>query len=693
MYNPKSDNLELPFNREIDSSLTIFLLYFLVGLVLYWNTLDSPFIFDDHHVIADLSLDEAFNKCKSPQRIIAHLSFALNLFIWGNDVRSFHIINTVIHIVTSFGVYLLLLEIIAKRTDGNSENKFIAAFLGGTIFLVHPLATQSVTYICQRYTSLATVFYIYAFYFYIKARNQYNKNNVSGTRHILWYSLSLVLLIISLLTKEFPISFPIIVLLAEVIFFRKEKHPVSTRLKWFLPILITSSMIVLLYLPKQEQNHVSIPINDFMGSSLDVYVPHWAPENISRRNYFYTQIETIWKTYMKLLVYPVKQSFDHYYIIRDNFFTAQVIWSFLGIITLIIAAILSVKKFLCFSFGIFWFFITVLPTSSIVPSKILVAEHRLYLPLIAVSFLVVEIINSIKKPHLKLIVFTPIIVTLGCLTVKRNYVWQNNYSVWKDASIKAPEKDRPHLALGDIYYDRGKLADAVVEYQKFIELNQNYSGGYVRLGRALNKQGKFQEAVIELENAKYINPSDPTIYKNLIDAYVKLDQKQKLIETYLVLSDLTPNNYYVYYNLGTTFAAVKDWDKAITSLNKAIKINSTNAQAYSNLGTVYRKIKSPEKALEYYNKALRFSTNIEELGVIHLNKGILYNAISQYENAIEEFGQALIVFPNSPSAHLSISQAYFNIKNFGKAIFYCDEASNFGAIISPEYLNKLEMYR
>ncbi len=234
MHNPKTNKLELPFNIEINRYLGIFLLYFIVGFSLYWNTLDSPFIFDDHHVIADLNIDEAFNKCKFPQRLVTHLSFAINLFIWGDEVRSYHIINTVIHIATSFGVFLLLLEIIATENAGKNNNEFMAAFIGSIIFLVHPLATQSVTYICQRYTSLATIFYIYALYFYIKARHRFSQYHVADTSYIISYGISLTLLVLSLLSKEFPISFPIIILLTEAIFFRKDKRPIAIRLKWFL---------------------------------------------------------------------------------------------------------------------------------------------------------------------------------------------------------------------------------------------------------------------------------------------------------------------------------------------------------------------------------------------------------------------------------------------------------------------------
>ncbi len=150
--------------------------------------MDSPFIFDDHHVIADLSIDEAFNKCKSPQRIIAHLSFAVNLFIWGNDVRSFHIVNTVIHIVTSFGLFLLICEILSTRNRENEESKFFIAVICSLIFLLHPLATQSITYICQRYTSLAALFYIYALYFYINAIIQNKRNDAAGF-FIIYYGI------------------------------------------------------------------------------------------------------------------------------------------------------------------------------------------------------------------------------------------------------------------------------------------------------------------------------------------------------------------------------------------------------------------------------------------------------------------------------------------------------------------------
>ncbi len=128
--------------------------------------------------------------------------------------------------------------------------------------------------------------------------------------------------------------------------------------------------------------------------------------------------------------------------------TPRVLSSFLVILTLIIVAVLCSKKLPFLGYGILWFFITLIPTSSVVPSTIIVAEHRLYLPLIGLSFSFIEIIKRIEKQLFKLIFILPAIVILGILTVKRNYVWQSDYSLWKDALIKSPKKDRPYLGTG-----------------------------------------------------------------------------------------------------------------------------------------------------------------------------------------------------------------------------------------------------
>jgi len=156
-------------------------------VAVYLNTLHAPFMFDDYqnilenpHIrLEEITLaglkDAGFNSFAS-RRPLVNISFALNYFFHGYDLPGYHIVNILIHIITGLLFYFLLRSTIIlsrKQSQGRGmmdgvDPAHVACF-AMLIWLVHPLGTQSVTYIVQRMASMAALFYILSL--------QQNKNN------------------------------------------------------------------------------------------------------------------------------------------------------------------------------------------------------------------------------------------------------------------------------------------------------------------------------------------------------------------------------------------------------------------------------------------------------------------------------------------------------------------------------------
>ena len=167
----------------------VFLLFLIVGFLIYSNTFDVPPLYDDYHIFVNRNFDNLLKGAFfANTRLVADLTFAFNQWLSGPEVFSYHMVNLIIHIGTAFLVYQLLFQILSfcgdrnasqhSSSNGTTKNAFPRlddlhfwpAFFGGLLFLIHPLATQSVTYITQRYTSLATLFYTASIVFFLKAR-------------------------------------------------------------------------------------------------------------------------------------------------------------------------------------------------------------------------------------------------------------------------------------------------------------------------------------------------------------------------------------------------------------------------------------------------------------------------------------------------------------------------------------------
>ena len=170
-------------NKLIHAALVI-----AVGLVIYANTLQVPFIFDDTGNLVEnpliIDLANFFDPARYHRyfggltsRYFGYLTFALNYRLHGYDVTGYHLVNIAIHIISALLVYRLVsLTFRACRLSGPCDSaaasgrESFVALLAALLFVAHPIQTQAVTYIVQRFASLAALFYLLSVTCYLQAR-------------------------------------------------------------------------------------------------------------------------------------------------------------------------------------------------------------------------------------------------------------------------------------------------------------------------------------------------------------------------------------------------------------------------------------------------------------------------------------------------------------------------------------------
>ena len=167
---------------------------FLLGVLIYSNSLNGEFVFDDHDSIvynpAVKSLGNAFAGI-SGNRYLGTLSFAVNYAVAGLIPFGYHVTNVLIHVMNALLVYYLItLMFLTPALSGARVSTQFVAFSTAFIFVAHPIQTQAVSYIAQRYTSLVTLFYLLAIIFYVKARIEISSESEdSGKTLFLHYLL------------------------------------------------------------------------------------------------------------------------------------------------------------------------------------------------------------------------------------------------------------------------------------------------------------------------------------------------------------------------------------------------------------------------------------------------------------------------------------------------------------------------
>lgn len=609
----------------------------LLGVTLYSNILQSPFVFDDHSSIVEDEITKNINtafKNISNSRYLTQLSFSLNYVIGGLRPFGYHLINNIIHVINATLVYYLVVltfrtpffrTYCASRLMPDTSPYFIA-FASAFIFVAHPIQTQAVTYIVQRATSMATMFYLISLLMYIKFRIQDSGHRIQDGKSnnhtsspitdrfapFFSYSVSVLCAILAMKTKQIAFTLPIIILIYEFSFFNRPLNSVlrltnSKRVLYLIPIILTMLVIPLSTLNTKEPIEINMQDIDLLSRDTP---------DISRADYLLTQFRVI-MTYLRLLVFPIDQSLDYRYPVYHSFLDMHVSLSFLFILFMIGVAIYFFSRsrsslrstqfpdsrslsphFRLISFGIIWFFLTLSVESSIVPIKDVIVEHRVYLPSIGFFIGCISFLDCmIHQQRLKLILIIIIVACLSVSTYARNSLWKDPQKLWEDVLDKSPNNVRAYNELGAIFRDEGKYAQAMEQFEKALKINKNYGVTYYNIGYIQHKLGAYENALAYFQEALRFQLNAQLhmdIYTSIGITYSEMGNDTDAVQAFKKAVEILPGSIIPYNNLGRQYIKMGKFDQAIEILEKGLRIRE-EPHLRSNLSVAFDKKKGRNK--------------------------------------------------------------------------------------------------
>jgi len=522
------------------------LLILLVGGLAYSNSFQVPFVLDDLDSIVRNPLVENPGGFlpggpgyeSIPRRWVVYLSFALNHHFGGLEVWGYHLVNLLIHLATALLLYALTL--LTFRTPHLASSRLapqapIVALLAALLFIAHPVQTQAVTYIVQRLTSLATLFFLAALVLYVVARLGAEKRGEGkgAWRTGLLLAAAATAAVLAMKSKEIAFTLPLAAALYEWCFFRGAWQ---RRLLFLLPLLATLLIIPLSILTGAGEAGTGV------GEQLR------AQTDIPRLHYLITQFRVI-VTYLRLLILPINQNLDYDYPLFTSLAHPQILGSLLLLALLAAMAVYlhsrsgiiptaAARKqqpaaaldpaLRLVSFGIFWFFLTLSVESSLIPIMDVIFEHRLYLPLAGLTpaFAVAALLISQKSKsfihgRIPLLAAALIIGSMAAATWQRNQVWSSNVSIWQDTVQKSPQKARPWYNLGTHLDGDGKAQEAIPALTRAVILDPQHAEAWHNLGLAHLHVGRSEQAVPLLRNAVRLNPEMINAIVNLAVALIQ----------------------------------------------------------------------------------------------------------------------------------------------------------------------------
>ncbi len=681
----------------------------LVGLaaVVYSNSLNAPFLFDDVPCIvenvsirklADLpTVLRSLGDGNTVQgRPLLNFTLAVNYALHGAWPPGFRLANIVLHAMSGLLVFALVRETLryGRNTEPLRPEATLIAFAAAAIWTIHPLNTESVTYIIQRAESLVAFWLL-----------------LTLTLFALWIRLGRPALLIGAIlsslagmaSKEVMITAPFVALLYDRTFAAKSWKELFAK-RWLAHAMLWLTTGLLLWILSSNSGNRGTTAGFGMG--------------ISPWNFFLTSIDAC-ATYLKLAFWPSPLIFDYGtdFVKDPTTIVPQAILVFgaaisglaigwwrpwIGFLTLVFAATLA-------------------PASSFIPVITQTrAEHRTYLPLIAlVIFVVVTVAAATRKwanPRAKVVALAAVLLVLGVLTLSRNYDYRDELSIWQDTATKRPQNDRalygaiyalrltpgvtkaeidrmieerlrelvtqrPHSSylntkLGDKLVERKAYTDALACFTAALNGDAPHPQHYAARSNIYLLQERYELALAEIDQAIDRSPlreeallnSKGVILRKLgkiSESIPVFDQALRQAPTFALAFS---NRAGSYADLGKFREAYRDFERAIELKPDSAEIRDSYAAALANDGRI-------DSALAQADLAVRLAP--EDVG-IRCRRGRILRGLGRPEEAIADFGRAIEVDPTSQQAFEGRAVARFELHDFAGCLADLKEFEKLG---------------
>lgn len=564
------------------------------GWAAHVASIRAPFVFDDGICIrenASIVTLSDWGKVLWPPvngsgvsgRPLVNLSLALN-YAWGEfDPFGYHAFNLFFHLWVGALVFSVTSRCLRRALHGNGYSESTAqwvAFVVALSWVVHPLQTESVACVIQRTEILGGFFYLLTLWAFVRG--------VESSRAGWWWWGSVMACLAGMAAKEILFTAPLLVLLLDrSLWAGTFRDAWRLRARFYLGLASTWLLLAwILYRMGGTRGNAA-------GFGTGV-ITWWS--------YFLKQWEAI-STYLKLVVWPNPLVIDY---------GCSVIWDVgqvAGRGALLFAlggmTVLGVVRNRRWALLGAAFFLILGPSSSVMPlSGQTMAEHRMYLPLIAVLLLLA--LAGWRVLGRRALWALPLLVaSLVTLSVARNRAYQVPLNLWLEVVRERPDNIRAYYNAGDAWFDLGRWDEASAFYSAALKIDPNYTGAWSGLGNVALRRRDFAEAIRCYERAIALDPDYIDSISNLGAALWAVGRKEEGLAQLRRLIQLRPDFANAHFNLGTALLMAGDWPAARQSFAQAIRLRPTHAEAHHNLGVVFLQSGSPREAEECFLRALQ----------------------------------------------------------------------------------------
>ena len=631
----------------------------------------------------------------------------MNYAIGRLDVLSYHVGNLLIHLLaalTLFGILrrTLLLPALRDRFGGASTGLAAAAAL---LWALHPLQTESVTYLVQRAESLMGLCYLLTLYAVVRG--------ASSERPWPWYAGAAVACAVGMGAKEVIATAPIVVLLYDRAFLGGSFREAFRRRAGLYVGLAASWAVFGAMLLLYKGSGAA-------GFGISMVTP-W--------QYALTQPGVILH-YLRLSFWPQPLCLDYSWPFATAF--TQAAPEAFALAALLAAAGWAAVRRPAAGFLGAWFFLILAPTSSVMPIKDACFEHRMYLSLAAVvagaviaGYALLRRLTP-QAASAAVILALAVAAALGCATFQRNAQYRSEISIWEDTTRKRPENAHAWNGLAQAYDDAarykdalqvcdrslavdpgsnlydtaadycdrgvacaglGRLTEALQDYDEAVALYPDYALAYNNRGLVCATMGRMAEAIRDYDKAIELNSDYGEAYVNRGIAYAQSGRDEEALRDFDQALRLDPDYALGYYNRGIARAESGRLDDAIRDYDTAIALGPDYAEMYESRGIAYARSARLAEALRDFDKAVELKPNDAQA---HHMRGVVLAGAGRFDAAIRDYDEAIKLNPDFAPAYNNRAIAYYQVKAYDKARADVNTFVRLGGRPDPGFLKALE---
>ena len=568
----------------------------------------DEFVFDDTLCInRNLTLskfDPVWNKAAPNvpiglwRRPVASWTLTIDYQLFGLDAQAFRRTNIAIHTVAAFTLFFLISDVLRTQDRESAVGRFWLeiSLSASVLWALHPLQTESVTYIIQRIEALMGLF------FFLMLLGLVRGSQSPGPRRAGWYLTSIAACWLGMLSKEVMIVAPFAALLVDWTLLSRSLREL-VRARWLLYVLYGTAALFLVAM-------VAAPVPD------SVVDPPELRREVSRSSYFMTQAAVITE-YLRLTFWPSGLCFDRNFPIAQHL--AEVIIRGSCLVAVLVYGIWLLVRRKPVGLLITLFFLVLAPTSSVMPIGTVYFEHRMYVPLAFVVLLLLVItaqgisrLAEGRRPRLLFLFVTAIpAICLAVATNQRNLVYQSEEALYRDSIAKDSRSWRSMENMAVLHFRNGRPEKAIALLKRAVEIEPRNVKAYFKLARILTELNRPDEAIDAIEPINGEYPSEQgLVCHQLAMAWEQKSNWARAQAFYEEAVKGNPEAPQIWVDYAVAVTKRGDLDSADKYLRIALRLDPLHVEANLNSGVLVMITgRSPEKAISFFQTALQRDPN------------------------------------------------------------------------------------